>query len=635
MSMSDGDADSGAGDGSPGDRSPPDTGTSGDHSTPEAGTGNDRSAPETADSREWEDANRSLDDHPTGGDDVYASEVEGKQYRGTWYLPLRYEDLDEAPESEEYPDQGTGGSFRVADLPRVPRVGHVVGPSAIMLGASLGSGETLFWPVLTSQFGWTLFWAFLVGILTQFVINTELQRWTLATGESIFRAFARVGTYWPWLFLFGGLISLGWPGWAAGAAQVAAVGLGFSGTVEVLGFAVASWKLIAAALMGVIWLSYQISSVMYNAVEVFQIGLLFVAIGAALMLVAVTGSWVEFGSIPDAAGSVGTLPESLDIAVFLGGLAFAGAGGYLNLSQSLWMREKGYGMGNYQGRVKNPLRGDDPEPIERDGFTFRPTVTNLRRWRGWWKVVQLEHLLTFVVGLLLVAPALMSVAIHYSPGETTDAIQMWLGGIAPLVGPVGTFLVFAILFVALFTTEYAIVESFVRNSADALYESFGREAGWDLPKLFWRLLTAFCLWGLIIIFAFTSPFEGREPFFFLVVGAAMSGIMMWPYTALVLVMNTTRLPEHVQPGWARVAAMWWASGFYGYFSVLLMGTTLVELGFPVFDTAPTILGSNLGGYVLWAGFLLVQGYAVGRSAVGKYQKSNTVPGADEAKGRFS
>ena len=571
----------------------------------------------------------------SGGDDVYASEVEGKQYRGTWYLPLRYDELDESDESEEYPEQGTGGSFRLTDLPRVPRVGHVVGPSAIMLGASLGSGETLFWPVLTAQFGWTVFWAFIVGVFTQFVINTELQRWTLATGESIFRAFARVGTYWPWVFLVGGLVSLGWPGWAAGAAQVGATALGLSGSIGVFGFSIATWKLLAVGLMAIIWLSYQTSSVMYNAVEVFQIGLLFVSIGATLMLVAVTGSWVEFSSVPDAAQAVGKLPEGLDIAVFLGGLAFAGAGGYLNLSQSLWMREKGYGMGNYQGRVKNPLRGDDPEPIERDGFTFRPTVTNLRRWRGWWRVVQLEHFLTFALGLLIVAPALMSVAIRFAPGTTTDALQMWLGDVIPLLGPVGSFLIFAILFVALFTTEYAIVESFVRNSADALYEAYGRDAGWDLPKLFWRLLTAFCLWGVVIILVFTSPFEGREPFFFLVVGAAMSGVIMWPYTALVLVMNTTRLPEHIQPGWGRVVAMWWASGFYGYFSVLLVGTTLTQLGLGVFETAPSIVGSAVGGYVLWAVYLLVQSYVVAVSAAGKREASGTVANADEATGWFS
>ena len=572
---------------------------------------------------------------PSGGDDVYAPEVEGRQYRGTWYLPLRYDELKRAGDTDEHPDRGTGGAFRLTDLPRVPRVGHIVGPSAIMLGASLGSGETLFWPVLTSQYGWTLLWAFAVGVLTQFVINTELQRWTLATGESVFRAFARVADYWPWLFLAGGLISLGWPGWAAGAARVGTAALGIGGAVDLLGVTLATWKLVAVGLMVLIWLSYQVSSVMYTAVEVFQIGLLFVSIVAAVLLVGVSGSWIEFADLPAAGAAVGTLPSDLGIAVFLGGLAFAGAGGYLNLSQSLWAREKGYGMGNYQGRVKNPFHDEDPEPIERDGFSFPPTPTNLKRWREWWRVVQLEHLLTFVVGLFVVAPALMSVAIRYAPGTTSDALEMWLTDVAPALGPIGTVLVFLVLFVALFTTEYAIVESFVRNSVDAIYEAYGREAGWDLETLFWRVLTGFCLWGIVIILVFTSPFEGREPFFFLVVGAAMSGVMMWPYTALVLVMNTTRLPEHLQPGWARIAALWWASGFYGYFSVLLVADTLVEFGLPAFGAAPLVAGSEVGGYALWAVFFVVQSYAVAVSAGAKRNAAGTVENAELAAGRFS
>ena len=574
------------------------------------------------------------DGGPAGGDDVYASDVEGRQYRGTWYLPLDYESLDEAPETDEYPDRGDGGAFRLTDLPRVPKVSHVVGPSAIMLGASLGSGETLFWPALTAQYGWGVYWAFLVGVLTQFVVNTELQRWTLATGESVFRAFARLHDGWPWLFLVGGLLSLGWPGWAAGAAQVAATVLGLQGPVGVAGVELAPWKLLAVALMVVVWLSYQVSSVMYNVVEAFQVGLLFVAVLGALALAFVTGSVTELANLDAVVREFGRLPPGIDIALFLGGLAFAGAGGYLNLSQSLWMREKGYGMGNYQGRVRNPLRGDDPEPIQRDGFTFRPTETNLQRWRGWWKVVQLEHLLTFVVGLLVGATLLMTVAARYTSGPQTDAIRMWLFDVAPQLGAVGGALVVLVLFVALFTTEYAIVESFVRNSADAVFEAYGREAGWDLSTVFWRLLTLFCLWGIVIILGFTAPFEGQGPFFFLVVGAALSGLIMWPYTALTLVMNTCRLPEHLQPGWPRVVAMWWASGFYGYFSVLLVGRTLADLGVTGALTSATVLGSGPVGYFLWTAFVLVQAYAVARSVGAKRAAADTVSTAAVSRGPF-
>ncbi|WP_129115625.1 Nramp family divalent metal transporter [Halegenticoccus tardaugens] len=564
---------------------------------------------------------------------IYASEIEGRQYRGTWYLPLPYDRLARAPETDEYPDRGSGGAFRIAELPRVPRVRHVVGPSAIMLGASLGSGETLFWPVLVAQHGWGLYWAFAVGVLTQFFINTELQRWTVATGESVFRSFGRVHALWPWVFLAAGFVSLGWPGWAAGAAQVGTTALGLGGTtVGALGVELASWKVLAVALMLVIWLSYHLSAVMYNAVEAFQVGLLFVAIGAALLLAVFTGSLGELGNVPAGALDAKAFPPGMDIAVFLGGLAFAGAGGYLNLSQSLWVREKGYGMGNYQGRVKNPLIGEDPEPIERDGFIFRPTRLNLRRWRGWWRVIQLEHLLTFVVGLLIGATVLMSVSVHHAPGTTANAIDMWLVQIAPQFGGLARLLIFVVLFVALFTTEYAIVESFVRNSADALFESYGRNAGWNLSRIFWLLLTGFTLWGIFIILFFSASLARGGPFFFLVVGAAMSGAMMWPYTALTLVVNTTRLPEHLQPGWTRVAAMWWASGFYGYFTVLLVGDTLATLfGSSALSTSAGVLGSGPGGLALWGVFVVAQAYAILRSIVGKRAAADTVADAAETK----
>jgi hypothetical protein len=316
--------------------------------------------------------------------------------------------------------------------------------------------------------------------------------------------------------------------------------------------------------------------------------------------------------------------------VFLGGLAYAGAGGYLNLSQSLWVREKGYAMGRYQGRVKNPIVGDDPEPVQRDGFTFPPTVTNLRRWRGWWRLAQLEHFLTFVVGLLGVATLLMAVAAEYALGTTDDGVVMWADVVVPQVGALGGALVFTTLFLALLTTEYAIVESFVRNSADVLYELHGRAAGWSLPRLFWGLLTVFVLWGILIL-ALPIPIE--QPFGLLVIAAAMSGVMMWPYTALVLVVNTTRLPEHTQPGWFRVVTQWWASSFFGYFSVLLVGNVLADtLGLAAFATDPAVLGSAPGGYLLFAAFVAVQSAVVLTSVRGKRSGSNTVDEADEAAG---
>ncbi|MFB6093813.1 MAG: Nramp family divalent metal transporter [Halanaeroarchaeum sp.] len=570
------------------------------------------------------------DDEPTD-EDVYASDADGRRYRSTAFVPTPYDELEVAPASIEYParDEDEEG-FRLVDLPKAPKLRHVVGPSAIMLGASLGSGETLFWPFIVAQNGWGIYWAFLVGVITQYFVNTEIQRFTLATGESVFRAFERVSAPFVWLFLLGGLLSLGWPGWAASAAQVAAVGLGFGqGVVAVAGLTFPLWKVIAIALLLAIWLSYHLSSVMYRAVEAAQAAMVVIAVVLTLVLVVLLGSYTEFVHVPRGAVSVGTLPESMDLAVFLGALAFAGAGGYLNLSQSLWVREKGYAMSVFQGRIRNPLLGDEPEPVYRQGFAFEPTAINLERWKSWWRLAQLEHLLTFALGLLVVATATMTIAAAHAPATTDSAVTMWLQGIVPTLSGTARVLVYLVLFVALFTTEYAIVESFVRNSADIVFELVGRDAGWSLPRIFWWTLTGFIAWGVAII---ALPFE--HPFGLLVRSAAMSGIMMWPYIALTVVVNTTTLPEHLTPGWIRVAVMWWATAFFGFFSTLLIGQTLADFGLGTFAVGLADGAIGVGGALLWGIFVVAQALTMYYSARGKRGTVDTVPGVDRVRTLF-
>ena len=563
-------------------------------------------------------------------DDVYASSAEAGAPTSS-YTPVAYDNIEAAPDDDDHPDRGDGGAFRLLDLPKVPKLKHVVGPSAIMLGASLGSGETLFWPQLVARYGWALYWIFLAGVLVQFVVNTEIQRWTLATGESIFRAMERVHPVVPLAFLLGGFLSLGWPGWAAGAAKVGTAGLSI-GTYRVLDVAVPGWRILGIALMLLIWLSYQIGPLMYNVVERFQVLLVAASMAAAVTLVALAGSPAALAGLPASLSNLSGDPPAAAVAVVLGAIAYAGAGGYLNLSQSLWVREKGYGMGRYQGRIKNPFAGDDPETVHEDGFSFRPESPNVERWRGWWRVAQLEHLLTFVVGLVVATTAMVTIAVTWAPRAGLSAVDMWLVGIAPNLGVVAGTLVYVTLFLTLFTTEYAIIESFVRNSSDVIYELYGRDAGWRLPRLFWGLLTVFCGWGILIL---SLPVEVENPFGLLVVGAALSGLIMWPYIVVTQLINARRLPEHTMPGWGRTVAMWVAAGFFGYFSVLLVGSVAADrLGLAAFDVASGVLGSAPGGYLLWLGYGLVQAYVVTRTAQAQLAARGTVAATGASRGPF-
>ena len=73
--------------------------------------------------------------------------------------------------------------------PPVPRgMGwfKVVGPGVIVLGLSLGGGEFLLGPTAFVRYGLSLLWITLVSVFLQTIFNTELMRYTLATGEPAF-----------------------------------------------------------------------------------------------------------------------------------------------------------------------------------------------------------------------------------------------------------------------------------------------------------------------------------------------------------------------------------------------------------------------------------------------------------------
>lgn len=48
--------------------------------------------------------------------------------------------------------------LRYRDLPEAPPWTRLVGPSVILAGLALGSGEFIFWPYITYRSGFVFFW---------------------------------------------------------------------------------------------------------------------------------------------------------------------------------------------------------------------------------------------------------------------------------------------------------------------------------------------------------------------------------------------------------------------------------------------------------------------------------------------
>ena len=102
---------------------------------------------------------------------------------------------------------------------------RTIGPGIIGLGAAIGSGEWLLGPSVIVAYGPTLLWITTVAVLLQVLLNLEMARYTLYTGEPIISGYMRT---WPgpgfWGSIYSALAFLqdGWPGWALAAATATA-----------------------------------------------------------------------------------------------------------------------------------------------------------------------------------------------------------------------------------------------------------------------------------------------------------------------------------------------------------------------------------------------------------------------------
>src|SRR2546425_11626598 len=93
-------------------------------------------------------------------------------------------------------DPGCLPAWNIDEMPE-PRPFHarnlvkLVGPGLVLAGGSIGTGEWVMGPQAAAKYHGALMWAVLLSILGQVILNTEVMRYTLCTGEPIMTGFLR------------------------------------------------------------------------------------------------------------------------------------------------------------------------------------------------------------------------------------------------------------------------------------------------------------------------------------------------------------------------------------------------------------------------------------------------------------
>jgi hypothetical protein len=471
-----------------------------------------------------------------------------------------------------------------ADLP-APPAPHglgwikVVGPGVIVLGLSIGGGEFLLGPTAFVRYGLSLLWITLVSVFLQTIFNTELMRYTVATGEPAFTGFMRTRpgrAFWAWFYAGMYFLQTGWPysaGLSAGAIFFLATrriaGAGDAATIYNIG--VGTFVLCIVLLTAGRRIERTLELLNWVMVVCILGGFL------ALSLFFVPGAtWLAalgglFGL--DRRGAFNFLPGNADFQLLAALAGYSGAGGMVNIALSSWARDKGYGMGERVGYIPAAVGGHKVK-LAHAGYIFEPDAQNMVRWRGWWRIVSADQWGIFFTGALLgmVLPAVLYVTLLAS-GSNIQGLGVaaalasgvgaragaLLGGIVALLGAW-----------ILFKTQLDIIESMVRSLTDILWTGSRRVrslCGEDVRVVYYCALAVICLWGIIAL-------RLAQPIILLLLAANVASIVFTIASLHLLYVNTRLLPEAVRPPmWRRVVLVAMAC-FYGLFAALSLRTLL-------------------------------------------------------------
>ncbi len=450
------------------------------------------------------------------------------------------------------------------------RLKQMLGPSFIILALGLGSGEVILWPYLVSNYGLGVAWGALLGITFQFFMNMEIERYALVKGESVFVGIARffpAAIYW---FIISTFIGFGLPGIVAASAQVLA---------EV--FSLPDFKWLAIILLLIIGLILTFGRTVYGMMEKITKLIIFLGVPFIFVLALYFGSsesWLTLGQ-----GLVGKgegfwfFAPGIAIATFLGAFAYSGAGGNLNLTQSIYIKEKGYGMGAYSQKIAGLFAHKGKQEVRLAGEDFELNQENISLFKKWWRLINLEHFLVFwLIGFISMS-MLMFLAYNtvYGLGGNAEGINFVIKEglqIGALTTPTLGLFFLIVIAVMLFQTQLGIMDSTSRIMSENAAIAKLRRSGAKqiaLSRIYYIFVWAQIAFGITLFL-----FNFYEPKTLIVLGAVINAFAMLVHTILVTILNQKALKPVFRPRRWRKIIIYLIIAFFAVFSAIVFKAQL-------------------------------------------------------------
>ncbi len=320
-----------------------------------------------------------------------------------------------------------------------------LGPGLIISGSIVGSGELIATTTLGAQVGFIALWLILLSCLIKVVVQQELGRYTIATGDTTFQALDKVPgprwrtswVVWAWMFMFvavtfqqGGIVG----------------GVGQAFNLAFPQLSAQTWTIIMAASILVMLLRGKYSYIEKTTV-LMVVSFTLITIACAIMI-GWTPYRIEWTDFVD--GLRFQLPVG-GLAVAFAAFGITGVGATELIYYPYWCLEKGYAR--YVGKV------DD-------------SAAWVERARGWIGVMQTDTLVAMLLyTLATVAFYALGASVLFTMGEVPagyDMVRTLSLMYIETLGPWAFYLFLLGAFFVLYSTNFSATASNSRVLVDFL-----------------------------------------------------------------------------------------------------------------------------------------------------------------------
>lgn len=195
------------------------------------------------------------------------------------------------------------------------------------------------------------------------------------------------------------------------------------------------------------------------------------------------------------------------------------------------------------------------------GSKFEKNEKEVKRFKNWWRLINLEHgiVFWFLGTLTIVLLSVLAYSTVFGSGVTNDINFIFTesGVLGPILGR--AFLVVSGLM--LFSTQLGVLDTTSR----ILTENLTLISQKYFPAVSIRRNFYIFLWLQIALSITVISAGFTQPLTLLVLGAILNAVAMFVHIILTLILNLKKLEKEVRPGIVRISAMALAFTFFGFF----------------------------------------------------------------------